>query len=86
MMRAAVAAGFAVLLLPGLAAATIPCRDLPKAERYVATQLRPGPNTRAATRHLALAKAAASARQCSAELAKVDYYARRSRAADQRRR
>lgn len=86
MMIRALAAGFVVLLFPGLAAAAIPCRELPKAERFVATKLRPGPNTSAAMRHLAAAKRAGSARQCAAELAKVDYYARRSLAADKKRR
>jgi hypothetical protein len=85
-MIRALAAGFLILLLPGLAAAAIPCRDLPKAERYVATKLRPGPNTQLARRHLDLAKHAVSPRQCSAELTKVDYYARRSLAADKKHR
>ena len=78
--------GLALLLLsPGLAAAAaIPCSDIPKAQRFL-DGLRPGPNTRAAQRHLDAAKRAKSEHQCSAELRKVDYYARRSAAADKRR-
>lgn len=73
------------LLLPSLAvAAAIPCSDLPMAERFV-QKLRPGPNTRAAERHLDAARAARSDAQCSAELRQVDRYARRSVAADKRR-
>lgn len=71
-----------VLLAPGIAAAAIPCSDLPKAERYVRENLRPGPNTRLAQRHLEAARHARSAQQCSAELQKVDFYAKRSTAAD----
>jgi hypothetical protein len=73
-----------VLLSPGIAVAAVSCADLPKAERYVRQKLRPGPNTRQAERHLEAARRAHSARQCSAELQKVDYYAKRSVAADQR--
>jgi hypothetical protein len=73
-----------LVLSPGLAAAAaIPCSDIPKAQHFV-DGLRPGPNTRAAQRHLDAAKRARSARQCSAELRKVDFYARRSAAADRR--
>ncbi len=83
MRRAAVALA-ALMLWPGLAAAAaIPCSEIPKAQHFVAG-LRPGPNTRAAQRHLDAAKRAKSPRQCSAELRKVDYYARRSAAADRR--
>jgi len=85
-MIRALAAGVLLLLLPDLAAAAIPCRELPKAERYIATKLRPGPNTRLAQQHLELAKRAKNSRQCSAELAKADYYARRSLAADKKHR
>ena len=74
----------AVLLAPGIAAAAIPCSDLPKAERYVRENLRPGPNTRLAQRHLEAARHARSPQQCSAELEKVDEYAKRSAAADRR--
>ena len=73
-----------VLLAPGIAVAAISCADLPKAERYVRENLRPGPNTRLAERHLEAARRARSPRQCSAELQKVDYYAKRSAAADRR--
>lgn len=72
-------------LVPSLAvAAAIPCSDLPMAESFV-QKLRPGPNTRAAERHLEAAKAATSDAQCSAELREVDRYARRSVAADKQR-
>jgi hypothetical protein len=82
--RWAVLVAAAVMLHPGLAAAAaIPCSEIPKAQHFLAG-LRPGPNTRAAQRHLDAAKRATSPRQCSAELRKVDYYARRSAAADQR--
>jgi hypothetical protein len=74
----------AVLLLPGIAFAAISCDDLPKAEHYVKENLRPGPNTRLAERHLDAARHARSPRRCSAELEKVDYYAKRSVAADRR--
>ena len=70
-------------LLPSVASAAIPCSDLPMAERFVQT-LRPGPNTRAAQRHLEAARHAGSERRCSAELQQVDKYARRSVAADKR--
>lgn len=70
-------------LAPGMAAAAIPCSDLPQAEQFM-TKLRPGPNTRAAQRHLEAAKRATSEKQCSAELQQVDKYARRSLAADKR--
>jgi hypothetical protein len=75
-----------LLLLPGIASAAhkIRCSELPEAERFVEHKLLPGPNTRAAKRHLARAKHAKSERQCAAELRKVDYYARRSFAADER--
>jgi hypothetical protein len=85
-MIRALAAGVLLLLLPNVASAAISCRELPKAERFIGTKLRPGPNTRLAQRHLALAKSASSSRQCSAELSKADYYARRSLAADQKHR
>jgi hypothetical protein len=83
-MRRAALALAALMFWPGLAAAAaIPCSDIPKAQHFLAG-LRPGPNTRAAQRHLDAAKRAKSPRQCSAELRKVDYYARRSAAADRR--
>ena len=86
LIRLAAVAVTAALLSPGLAAAApIPCSEIPKAQHFLAS-LRPGPNTRAAERHLEAAKRAKSPRQCSAELRKVDFYARRSAAADHRRR
>jgi hypothetical protein len=79
-----VAALAAVLLAPGLASAAVSCSDLPKAEAYVHDNLRPGPNTRLALRHLAAARHARSDRQCRTELGRVNYYAKRSLAADAR--
>lgn len=74
-----------VLFAPGMASAAISCAvDLPKAERFVHGKLRPGPNTRLAERHLEAARRARSAGQCAAELRKVDFYAKRSVAADRR--
>ena len=84
-MRATIMlAALSTVLLPSIAvAAPIPCSDLPMAESFV-QKLRPGPNTRAAQRHLEAAKAATSERQCSAELRQVDRYSKRSVAADRR--
>jgi hypothetical protein len=72
-----------VFFAPGLAQAAISCAQLPEAQHYV-DQLRPGPNTSAAQRHLDLARAATSDGQCVSELSLVDKYARRSAAADRR--
>ena len=77
------AAGIFMLQVTGAAAAAIPCSDLPTAETFV-SKLRPGPNTNAAQKHLDAAKQATTEKQCSAELAQVDKYARRSLAADKR--
>ncbi len=76
---------FALLpfLAPTALSARIPCSDLPMAEQFM-QKLQPGPNTRAAQRHLEAAKAATSERKCSAELRQVDMYAKRSVAADRR--
>jgi hypothetical protein len=83
-MRLAIVGLALALMAPGLAvAAPIPCSDIPKAQRFL-DGLQPGPNTRAAQRHLNAAKHAHSKRRCSAELRKVDFYARRSAAADKR--
>jgi hypothetical protein len=78
-----VAAAALVLPLSIAAAAPIPCSDIPMAQNFL-NKLKPGPNTRAAQHHLDLAKQAKSESQCSAELAEVDKYARRSAAADKR--
>ncbi|MGH6996296.1 MAG: hypothetical protein ACREES_11400 [Stellaceae bacterium] len=81
---AALAAG--LILAPALAHAQsqISCAQLPKAAEFVNTKLQPGPNTDAAKRHLEAAQHATSDQQCVAELRKVDYYAKRSMAADRR--
>jgi len=61
----------------------IACAQLPQAADFVNTKLKPGPNTNAAKQHLAAAQNATSDEQCTAELRQVDYYAKRSLAADQ---
>ncbi|HYL32121.1 MAG TPA: hypothetical protein VEU53_03100 [Stellaceae bacterium] len=66
------------------AASPITCAQLPQAAEFVNTKLKPGPNTDAAKRHLEAAQHATSDQQCVAELHKVDYYAKRSLATDQR--
>jgi len=84
-MVAALAAG--VVLAPVLAHAQssqISCAQLPKAAEFVNTKLQPGPNTDKAKQHLEAAQHATSDAQCVAELRKVDYYAKRSMAADKR--
>ena len=83
MRGVAVTVAAMLVLIPGLATAAISCSEIPKAQSYI-NGLKPGPNTRAAQRHLDAAKAASSPTQCAAELRKVDYYARRSAAADRR--
>ncbi|MGH6976445.1 MAG: hypothetical protein ACREEA_07385 [Stellaceae bacterium] len=88
LMFAALAAG--LMFVPVLAQAQaqaqsqsqITCAQLPKAAEFVNTKLQPGPNTDAAKRHLKAAQHATSDQQCVAELRKVDYYAKRSMAAD----
>lgn len=83
MMIRAFAVAAPLCFIAGLAmAAPISCSELPKAEHFVATRLKPGPNTRAAERHLAAARHAKSPAECSKELGLVDLYARRSLAAD----
>ncbi|HYL49890.1 MAG TPA: hypothetical protein VET84_11025 [Stellaceae bacterium] len=91
-MFAALAAG--IILAPVLAQAQgqattqaqsqISCAQLPKAAEFVNAKLKPGPNTDAAKRHIEAAQHATSDQQCVAELRKVDYYAKRSMAADRR--
>ncbi|MDE1902576.1 MAG: hypothetical protein KGI46_01840 [Alphaproteobacteria bacterium] len=67
----------------GQAQSPISCAQLPQAADFVNTKLKPGPNTDAAKQHLAAAQNATSDKQCTAELRQVDYYAKRSLAADQ---
>lgn len=67
----------------GQAQSPISCAQLPQAADFVNTKLKPGPNTDAAKQHLAAAQNATSDEQCTAELRQVDYYAKRSLAADQ---
>jgi hypothetical protein len=76
-----------MLASPMLAQAATPsitCSQLPDAQHFV-DGLHPGPNTSAAQLHLDAAKKASDAgdqQHCVAELSKVNYYARRSAAAD----
>lgn len=77
-----------MLASPALAQAAtqISCSQIPDAQHFV-DGLKPGPNTRAAQQHLDAAKSASQAgndKQCVAELSRVNYYARRSAAADKR--
>ncbi|HVA14251.1 MAG TPA: hypothetical protein VNF99_13440 [Stellaceae bacterium] len=79
-------AALLVLASPVLAQAAtrISCAQLPDAQRFV-DRLHPGPNTSAAQQHLDAAKRARDSGDtghCVAELSKVNYYARRSAAAD----
>lgn len=85
-MRALVAASVAALAVLSFAwpAAAASCRsEINAAQRFVA-KLRPGPNTRAAERHLAAARRTRTERACMAELRQVNTYAERSAAADRR--
>jgi hypothetical protein len=85
MMRVAILGTVLALsaLAPTIASAAIPCSDIPKAEGFV-QNLRPGPLTREAQRHIDAAKRAHSERRCSAELTRAEHFARRSAAVDQR--
>jgi hypothetical protein len=83
-MRAAIALALAVLFAPpALAADQIECSQIPHAQSFI-DGLKPGPNTKAAQRHLDAAKNAKSDKECVTELGKVNYYAKRSAAADAR--
>src|ERR1700723_66173 len=80
----------AVLLFAGpalaQAATTIECSQVPDAQHFV-DGLKPGPNTTAAQQHLDAAQTASQAgdiKKCVAELSRVNYYAKRSAAADKR--
>jgi hypothetical protein len=66
---------------PALAASEITCAQVPKAEAFL-HKLKPGPNTEAAWRHLAAAKRANTDRACVEQLGAVNYFAKRSLAAD----
>ena len=71
------------LAAPALAATQIECSQIPRAQAFV-DGLKPGPNTKAAQQHLDAARAAKSDKECVNELGKVNYYAKRSAAADKR--
>jgi hypothetical protein len=65
---------------------SISCSQISDAQHFV-DGLHPGPNTSAAQQHLDAAKQASDAgdqKRCVSELSRVDYYARRSAAADKR--
>jgi hypothetical protein len=83
-MRVVLAAFVALLMAaPAFAASQITCSQIPAAQRFV-SGLKPGPNTRAARHYLDAAKRAKSDRQCILDLGRVNYYAKRSAAADRR--
>ena len=83
-MRAVVALAATIFLAtPALAANQIECSQIPHAQSFI-DGLKPGPNTKAAQLHLDAAKNAKSDQDCVAELGKVNYYAKRSAAADAR--
>jgi len=75
----------ALLLLgaPAMAATQIQCSQIPHAQAFI-NGLKPGPNTKLAQQHLDAAKRAKSDKECVDELGKVNYYAKRSAAADKR--
>jgi hypothetical protein len=84
MMRVVLAlAVVALFAAPAFAADKIECSQIPHAQAFV-DGLKPGPNTKAAQAHLDAAKNAKSDQDCVAELGKVNYYAKRSAAADAR--
>jgi hypothetical protein len=84
-MKPILAAILALTLLAptALAASEITCSQIPQAEAFL-KKLHPGPNTKAAWSHLAAAKRARSDRECVRQLGAVNYFAKRSLAADRR--
>jgi len=83
-MRAAIVLALALVLAPpAFAADQIECSQIPHAQSFI-DGLKPGPNTRAAQLHLNAAKKAKTDKECVTELGKVNYYAKRSAAADAR--
>ena len=83
-MRVALLLVAAVFLAtPAFAADKIECSQIPDAQAFL-DKLKPGPNTKAAQAHLDAAKNAKSDQDCVTELGKVNYYAKRSAAADAR--
>ena len=70
-----------LLAPPALAASNISCSDIPRAESFL-HKLKPGPNTKAAWDHLRAAKQAKNDKECVNELGAVNYYAKKSMAAD----
>jgi hypothetical protein len=84
-MKPILAAVLAVSLAapPALAANHIRCSDIPKAEAFL-KKLHPGRNTHMAWMHLDAAKRAKNDRACVEQLGAVNYFAKRSVAADRR--
>jgi len=80
LLTAALIASFTA---PAFAAAQITCNQIPAAQRFV-SGLKPGPNTREAQRYLDLARKAKTDKACVTALGHVNYYAKRSAAADKR--
>ncbi|HKT17543.1 MAG TPA: hypothetical protein VJR47_05845 [Stellaceae bacterium] len=68
---------------PAFAAGQITCSQIPAAQRFV-SGLKPGPNTREAQRYLDQARKAKTDKDCVTALGHVNYYAKRSAAADKR--
>ena len=77
------AATASLIAIPVFAADKIECSQIPHAQAFI-DGLKPGPNTKAAQAHLDAAKNAKSDQECVTELGKVNYYAKRSAAADAR--
>ncbi|MGH6988441.1 MAG: hypothetical protein ACREE3_00995 [Stellaceae bacterium] len=84
-MKLTIAAILAAFLIapPALAANQIRCSDIPRAEAFL-KKLQPGPNTRRAWDHLREAKRAHNNHRCVEQLGAVNYFAKRSLAADRR--
>lgn len=74
---------FALFAADAAMAAAIACPGIPATQGQI-NRLKPGPNTRAARRHLDAARRAKSDAACRRELRQADSYARRSAAADRR--
>jgi hypothetical protein len=81
--RSCVAIVLFALFAADAAEAAAACPGI-SATQHQINRLRPGPNTRAAQRHLDAARRARSDAACRRELLQADRYARRSAAADRR--
>ncbi|MGH6980817.1 MAG: hypothetical protein ACREFC_06385 [Stellaceae bacterium] len=76
-----VAAGALFAASPAMATSQITCAQIPRAEAFL-DKLKPGPNTRAAWKHLELAQHAKSDHACVTQLGEVNYFAKKSMRAD----